>query len=126
MSPFIEVKLTSTIPLIGIGLTLPAPPIKTKLTSAIPSIGVGPNFAALPIGIVLILVGLFSIVTLLWAKTKITIAFLVSHNAPLNSTTKQTTKTRSLAHTTIISQPKTAEATPSTATLKAYPSAALS
>ena len=126
MSPFIEVKLTSTIPLIGIGLTLPTPPIKTKLTSAIPSIGVGPNFAALPIGIVLILVGLFSIVTLLWAKTKITIAFLVSHNAPLNSTTKQTTKTRSLARTTIISQPKTAEATPSTATLKAYPSAVLS
>lgn len=126
MSPFIEVKLTSTTPLIGIGLTLPAPPIKTKLTSAIPSIGVGPNSAALPIGIVLILVGLFSIVTLLWAKKKTTIAFPVSRNAPLNSTTQQITKIPCLVHPIMTSPLKTAEVIPFTATLKAYPSAALS
>ena len=120
-TPSTRVRLTSPAPPTRVGLTSATPSTRVRLTSPAPSTRVRLTSPAPPTRVRLTSAGLFSVVKYILATARTATVFLASQVAPLSFMTRQTIKTHFLVHLIIISQSKTAGATPFTATLKAYP-----
>ena len=125
-SLLIEVGLISTILPIRMRLVLPAPLTRRGLILAAPSIGVGSTSAVPSTRMRLLLAGLSFRTQSILVKIQAAAVLPVSHDAPLRSMTRQTSKTHFLAHPIMTSPPKTARAAPFSLPLTNYPLTAAS
>ena len=125
-SLLIEAGLISTILPIRMRLVLPAPLTRRGLILAAPSIGVGSTSAVPSTRMRLLLAGLSFRTQSILVKIQAAAVLPVSHDAPLRSMTRQTSKTHFLAHPIMTSPPKTARAAPFSLPLTAYPLTAAS
>ena len=125
-SLLIEAGLISTILPSRMRLVLPAPLTRRGLILAAPSIGVGLTSAVPSTRMRLLLAGLSFRTQSILVKIQAAAVLPVSHDAPLRSMTRQTSKTHFLAHPIMTSPSKTARAAPFSLPLTNYPLTAAS
>ena len=121
VSLLIEAGLIFKTPFIRVRLILAAPLTRRELILAAPSIGVGLTSAALSTRMRLLLAGLSFGTQSILVKIQAAAVLPVSHDAPLRSMTRQTSKTHFLTHPIMTSPSKTARAAPFSLPLTDYP-----